>query len=101
MKDFPGAMCVLGAGLEAVSTSQLPGWYFGHEPPCLCALISLSCPSCPQGNTSDKKRDMGAGAQQCALALASGAGLYAVQSADPKSLRIALGVVGDTEQGQS
>lgn len=93
------AMCVLGAGLEAVSISQLPGWYFGHEPPCLCALISFSCPSCPQGNTSDKKRGMGAGAQQCTLA--SAAGLYAAQSADPKSLLIALGMVGDIEQGQS
>lgn len=44
---------------------------------------------------------MDAGAQQCTLALASAAGLCAEQSADPKSLLMALGMVGDMEQGQS
>lgn len=33
------------------------------------------------------------------LAVAPGAGLYAEQSADPKSLLMALGMVGDVEQG--
>lgn len=55
----------------------------------------------PHGNTSDKKQDMDAGAQQCTLALASAAGLSAEQSAGPKSLLTALGGVGDMEQGQS
>lgn len=93
------AMCVLGAGLEAVSISQVGILAMCLQ--CLCALIPLSCPSQPQGNTSVKKQDVGAAAQQCMLLLASGAGLYAVQSADPKSLLIALGMLADMEQGQS
>lgn len=55
-------------------------------------MLLTSSPA-PHGNTSDKKQDMDAGAQQCTLALAS--------AADPKSLLMALGMVGDTEQGQS
>lgn len=54
-------------------------------------LLPLS--PAPHGNKSDKKQAVGAGAQQCTLELASGAGLYAEQSADPKSLLIALGMV--------
>lgn len=72
------------------------------EAPCLQGVCVLSTPPpAPHGNPRDKKWDMEAGVQQCTLALASAAGLYAGQSADLKSLLLASGMVGDMEQGQS
>lgn len=101
MGDFPMATCGLGAGLEAsASPSSQVGISAVKQRVCRVSVCSHPF-ILPLMGTSDKKRDVGAGAQQCTLALASAAGLCAEQAADPKSLLMALGVVGHMQQGLS